>query len=521
LATALVEQFDAHVLKTKDLITATAKGQLESARGALQRYGDILDRKTGGEWVASALTRHVESLPADAVVVVDAVRIAKQVHAVRRAYGSRVIHVHLEAGTAVLAQRYERKQRQASFREFKSYSQLSNNRTERRVELLAQTADVVIDTDRCTKEDVVVRAASRLGLYGRERRQLVDVLVGGAYGSEGKGHIASYLAPEYDILIRVGGPNAGHKVFEDPEPYVHHLLPSGTRRCKAALMMAPGAVLSLPQLLQEIGDCHVSAERLSIDPRAMIIEEKDRQFERSTLVGSIGSTGQGVGAATARKILRGAASPAVRLAKDIPELKPFVRDTGSILEKAFRDGKKLFLEGTQGAGLSLHHGKYPHVTSRDTAVSGCLSEAGIPPCRVRKVVMVCRTLPIRVKSPSRYRTSGPLAQPLTWKAVAERSGYDAGDLERAEHTSTTNKLRRVGEFEWDLFRRAVLLNGPTDIALSFADYIQRSNTSARRFEQLTDETIRFIEELERVACAPVSLISTRFNYRSIIDRRSW
>jgi len=63
--------------------------------------------------------------------------------------------------------------------------------------------------------------------------------------------------------------------------------------------------------------------------------------------------------------------------------------------------------------------------------------------------------------------------------------------------------------------------GQRTIALSFADYISRSNINARRVEQLTLETIRFVEELERVACAPVSLISTRFNYRSIIDRRSW
>jgi len=253
----------------------------------------------------------------------------------------------------------------------------------------------------------------------------------------------------------------------------------------------------------------------------MIIAEEDTQFEKATLVGSIGSTGQGVGAATAREILRGAMPPAVRLAENVRELKPFLRETTPLLECAFRDGKKVFVEGTQGFGLSLHHGKYPHVTSRDTTVSGCLSEAGIPPRRVRKIVMVCRTFPIRVKSPSKHRSSGPLSQPLTWKDVARISGYDARDLERAEHTSTTNKLRRVGEFEWDLFRRAVSLNGPTDIALTFADYITMSNTKARRFEQLSEETIRFINELECVACAPVSLISTRFNFRSIVDRRSW
>ena len=319
----------------------------------------------------------------------------------------------------------------------------------------------------------------------------------------------------------MGGPNAGHQVFEDPKPYVHHLLPSGTRRCNAELLIAPGAVLSVPRLLQEIADCDVSAQRLTIDPRAMIIEDDDRRYEESTLVESIGSTGQGVGAATARKLLRGAMSPEVRLAKNVPELKPFVEDTRDILDKAFRNGKKIFLEGTQGVGLSLYHGEYPHVTSRDTTVSGCLSEAGVPPRRVRKVVMVCRTFPIRVKSPSKRRTSGRLAQPLTWKEIARRSGYEAHELERAEHTSTTNKLRRVGEFEWDLFRRAVSLNGPTDIVLSFADYINSNNTTARRFEQLTEDTRRFIEELERLACAPVSLISTRFNYRSIIDRRSW
>jgi len=44
---------------------------------------------------------------------------------------------------------------------------------------------------------------------------------------------------------------------------------------------------------------------------------------------------------------------------------------------------------------------------------------------------------------------------------------------------------------------------------------------ASRFEQLTEETIQFIEELERVSSAPASLISTRFESRSIIARRAW
>ncbi|MBV6520356.1 MAG: hypothetical protein MNPFHGCM_00461 [Gemmatimonadaceae bacterium] len=72
-----------------------------------------------------------------------------------------------------------------------------------------------------------------------------------------------------------------------------------------------------------------------------------------------------------------------------------------------------------------------------------------------------------------------------------------------------------------LLRKAASLNAPTDFALTFAAYVSVKNKAARRFEQLIDETIGFIEEIERVASAPVSPSSTQFHFRSIIDRRSW
>jgi hypothetical protein len=47
-----------------------------------------------------------------------------------------------------------------------------------------------------------------------------------------------------------------------------------------------------------------------------------------------------------------------------------------------------------------------------------------------------------------------------------------------------------------------------------------SNAEAWGFEQLSDETIHFIDEIERVTGARVSLISTGFMpHRGIIDRR--
>jgi adenylosuccinate synthase len=230
--------------------------------------------------------------------------------------------------------------------------------------------------------------------------------------------------------------------------------------------------------------------------------------------------------AAARRIMRnklkGNDVPKVVLAGDVADLKPQIKRTCEVLDDAFANGKRVLLEGTQGTGLSLYHGEYPYVTSRDTTASGTMAEAGIPPSRIRRVIMVTRSYPIRVQNPDgKGKTSGTMTLELSWKEIAKRSKLRTKDLVAAEKTSTTRRQRRVGEFDWALFRKACSLNGPTDIALTFADYLSSKNQEARRFEQLTKESIQFVEELERVSNAPVSLISTRFNERSILDRRSW
>jgi len=516
LGDMLLSRFGFQRLKTRQLLAAAG---IPAERRALQKAGEALDRKTHGEWVALALARLVGEFPEDVSLIVDAARIPEQVKAIRKAFGAIVTHVHLTADMRELRVRYAR--RSGDVKELESYEAARRNATERSVDELAASADVSIDTKQSSPEDVLVRVASHLGLYGRGMDALVDVLVGGQYGSEGKGNVASYLAREYDVLVRTGGPNAGHKVYAEPKPYTFHHLPSGTVRApRAKIVLGPGAVLWIPRLLEEIADCELTSDRLFIDPQAMLIEESDRKQESQKLVGAIGSTGQGVGAATARKVLRSAAVPPVRLAKSATELHPYLHDTRAILDEAYSRGQRVFLEGTQGTGLSLQHGSYPYVTSRDTTVSGLLAEAGVAPGRVRKIVMVCRTYPIRVESP-KDATSGPLDRELTWKDIARRARLSALELERVEHTSTTGRKRRVGEFDWALLRRSASLNGPTDIALTFADYLSSSNRDARRFDQLSAETFRFIEEVERVAGAPVSLIATRFNFRCIIDRRAW
>lgn len=515
-------------MRTRDLLADRARraGDLPPQdRAGLQAYGERLDAATGGVWVAQGLAESLGAGVSPHLVVVDGIRIQAQIDAIRNAFGRDVVHLHLYAPPDELALRYEarRASGQSEIEELPSYEDVARNATEASVSELARDADVAIDSKRCSAEDVEVRAAADLGLLGRGTTRLVDVIVGGEYGSEGKGNIAFYLAREYDLLVRVGGPNAGHKV-PMPTPYTHRSLPSGTMANESArLLIGPGAVLNLDVLQKEIADCKVEVDRLFIDPQAMIIEAEDIKAE-AALVSEIGSTGSGVGAATARRVMGRtphSVDVPVRLARDVPELTPYVRARAiDVLTEAYATDHRILLEGTQGTALSLYHGSYPHVTSRDTTAAGCLSEAGIAPARVRRVIVVCRTYPIRVGDGS-AGSSGPMEQQISWEDLADRSGLPLEELVESEKGSVTGKQRRVSEFDWALLRRAVELNGATEIALTFADYLDARNRDARRFDQLTPDTIRFVDEVERVAGVPVSLIGTRFAVRSVVDRRQW
>jgi adenylosuccinate synthase len=503
------------IIKTRELIESSL-GELPLAgRISLQQQGEKLDRVTNGQWVVDELAKVVRTHEKGVAYIIDSVRIPEQVNTIRLAFPP-VTHVHLTANDDELRRRYNERARREN--DPVPYDVAKENITEKSVGRLEEIADIVIDTGRCTEEDVFVRATSRMSLYKHDSG-FVDVLVGGQFGSEGKGQIVNYLAREYDVVVRVGGPNAGHTVPEaGGTSYIYHLIPSGARTHDADYVLGPGMVILVKKLLEEIADCKLDYHHLSIDPRVMTISPEDIKAEEG-LFQRIGSTKQGVGAATARRITdRGKDS--VVMAGKVPELLPYIRPTYEVVFDALSANKRILIEGTQGTGLSLYHGQYPYVTSRDTTVSGCLSEVGIAPNRVRRVIMVCRTYPIRVESPP-GGTSGSLSREIDWGIVSQRSGIPRKQLEESEHTSTTHRKRRVGEFDWKLLRQAAFLNGPTDIALTFTDYLSDKNASAIRFEQLQNSTIEFIEEVERVAGAPVSLIATGKGDRHVIDRRAW
>jgi adenylosuccinate synthase len=490
--------------------------QVADERKPLQQAGAELDMETNGSWVADAVSAAIPHTDKN-FLLVDSARIAAQVRGLRDRFGpENVHHFHLTAPNDVLEKRY--RERASLGDQTATYKEAKADLIEAEIDSLAAIADVVVHTEKSEVPSCVTYAtAGRLSVVTPP--SYVDLFVGGQWGSEGKGNICALLAHEYDVLVRVGGPNAGHKV-KNPE-YTYRQLPSGTgSNQKAEIYIAAGSTISLETLLKEIDD-HPWLKKggLLIDPQAMIIEEKDREIEDKLLSG-ISSTKQGVGSAAARKILGRDGElewgPPVRLARNMEALKPYIGNVSQRIEQALASGKKVMLEGTQGTDLSIHHGSYPHVTSRETSAAGCLSDAGVPFTKLRRVVVVARTYPIRVGG-----ESGPMGVEISFDDIAQRSGLPVEKIGKTEIGSVSGKSRRMAEFDWERMRRSVYWNGATDIALTFVDYLGAENISAAGFNDLNAEAQKFISDLERICNVPVSLISKDFGRDGLIDQRKW
>src|SRR5205807_319526 len=253
----------------------------------------------------------------------------------------------------------------------------------------------------------------------------------------------------------------------------------GFIRPETRLLVPAGAIIDLAVLTAEIKLLNLSPARLGLDHNCMILETRDRDTESaSRLQERLSSTLTGVGAAVARRALR---DSSVRLLKDAAHeqtwLKEYLVEASEEINTALDKGRKVLIEGTQGTGLSLYHSPfYPKATSRDTTAAGFLSEVGVSPMRVTEIVLVFRTFPIRVAGDQ----AGPLANEVTWDDIQAESGYPRPIR---EYTTVTNKLRRVGRFDYEVALQSVRLNQPTRIALNFIDYISYENSNAAHVTQ--------------------------------------
>ena len=337
----------------------------------------------------------------------------------------------------------------------------------------------------------------------------VTVVVGGQFGSEGKGKVAHLFCrmQSAKVAVRVGGPNSGHTVQEPSgRKWIFQQLPTAAILPGVCCVIPAGAYIDVPLLLQEIKDAGLANGRLLIDPNATVLSEQDRTTETNWgLKSSIGSTGSGTGSAVIARILR---NNEHLLAKHDSRLLSFICDTRPFMRKHIQQGNKIVVEGTQGFGLSLLHAEdYPYVTSRDTTAAACIAEAGLSPLDVEDVVLVIRAFPIRVAG-----NSGPLPNETTWDGVTRQSG---SNTEISERTSVTKKIRRVASFDPTVVRAAIITNAPTQIVLNHVDYV---DATCQQQNELTPRASQFVTDVERQIDATINFVG--FHPSSLKEHKS-
>lgn len=136
----------------------------------------------------------------------------------------------------------------------------------------------------------------------------VWVVVGGQFGSEGKGKVSAIITLQegIDVCIRCGGPNSGHSFQRaDGSMLLVRQVPTGFVRPNTRLLIPAGGLIDLDILRGEITELDLDPSRLGIDRNAMVISAGDRAKEAElNLSERLSLTLCGVGSAVARRALR-------------------------------------------------------------------------------------------------------------------------------------------------------------------------------------------------------------------------
>src|SRR6266849_2152088 len=330
------------------------------------------------------------------------------------------------------------------------------------------------------------------------------VIVGAQWGDEGKGKATDLLGESVDYVVRYqGGNNAGHTVVIGDESYALHLLPSGVLSPEVTPVIGNGVVIDPGVLIEEIDGLRargISCDRLLISAIAHLIMPHHRALDRVTerFLGTarIGTTGRGIGPAYGDKAARmgiraqdlfdpgilgqklelvlreknqmlakvynrrgiDAAAVAAEYLGYGERLKPYLADTGLILNQALDEGKVVLLEGAQATLLDVDHGSYPFVTSSSPTAGGACAGSGIGPTRISDVIGIVKAYTTRVGE-------GPFPTELRDQAGEwlRKSG--------AEYGVTTGRPRRCGWFDAVIARYATRVNGITGYFLTKLDVL--------------------------------------------------
>jgi adenylosuccinate synthase len=411
------------------------------------------------------------------------------------------------------------------------------------------------------------------------KRQCV-VVVGAQWGDEGKGKIVDVLAERADLVVRYqGGANAGHTVVKGDEEFILHQIPSGILHEGTRCLIGNGVVLDPATLLHEMDELAERGvsltDRLLVSDRAHLVlpyhKLLDRASERKQ---RLGTTGRGIGPAyedkygrrgirvgdlqrldrattlvaerteRANRVLamldveeRASVEEHVALLEGLaPRILPLTADVGRFTWQALQDGRRVLLEGAQGALLDVDHGTYPFVTSSNTTAGAASVGAGIGPTAIDAILGVVKAYTTRVGN-------GPLP------TEAEDAAGEQLRTLGAEFGATTGRPRRCGWFDAVVVRYAVRVNGLTHLAVTKLDVLdtiaeipvcvgyraeggtsdalpsdaeslgevepvyevlegwQRPTTGARRLADLPPQARAYLDRLQDLAERPIAFVS--------------
>ncbi len=333
---------------------------------------------------------------------------------------------------------------------------------------------------------------------------MIDVILGLQWGDEGKGKIADYLTPNYDLVARFqGGPNAGHSLEFEGKKFVLNTIPSGIFRKNTLNLIGNGVVIDPVRLKEEIGrivnECPDYSSRLLISKKAHLILPThrilDAASEASKGDAKIGSTLRGIGPTYKDKIGRNGLRVGDILESDFQSryqtivtdhLKQieFLGFTDFNLEaeqKSFFDaieflkthqlvnseylihdmisqGKKILAEGAQGSMLDVEFGTYPFVTSSNTLTGGVCTGLGVAPKHINKVYGIFKAYCTRVGS-------GPFPTELD-----DETGEKMRQIGN-EFGATTGRKRRTGWLDLVALKYTCMLNGVDDLIMMKGDVL--------------------------------------------------
>jgi adenylosuccinate synthase len=331
-------------------------------------------------------------------------------------------------------------------------------------------------------------------------------VVGLQWGDEAKGKIVDLLTDEHDFVVRYnGGANAGHTIVSDGRTFKLSLLPSGVLKPGVCSVIGNGVVVYPERFLLEVeslrGAGVVIGDNLKVSDHAHAIMpwhlEEERLMELSS-EGAIGTTGRGIGpcymdklgrasgirlgeildtnhfrsrlpAIVDRKnrLLRALSSDArvfdaERVAeeylKHAAAMRPFIMDTGRLLQRGLAEGKRILFEAAQGTLLDVDHGTYPFVTSSNSSTAGVWSGSGVPARRLKRVVGVVKAYSTRVGR-------GPFPTELL---------DDTGEKIRQsgrEYGTVTGRPRRCGWFDAVATRYSAAISDADELAIMLLDVL--------------------------------------------------